>query len=35
MEAIIKKTKKFWLNRMVIFELILSVVIMYIFTFRY
>nr|DAO63951.1 MAG TPA: hypothetical protein [Caudoviricetes sp.] len=35
MEAIIKKTKKFWLNRMVIFELILSVVIMYIFTFKY
>nr|DAH51348.1 MAG TPA: hypothetical protein [Caudoviricetes sp.]DAR75279.1 MAG TPA: hypothetical protein [Caudoviricetes sp.]DAS27873.1 MAG TPA: hypothetical protein [Caudoviricetes sp.]DAY23593.1 MAG TPA: hypothetical protein [Caudoviricetes sp.] len=35
MEAIIKKTKKFWLNRMVVFELILSVVIMYIFTFRY
>nr|DAJ59724.1 MAG TPA: hypothetical protein [Caudoviricetes sp.] len=35
MEAIIKKTKKFWLNKMVVFELILSVVIMYIFTFRY
>nr|DAR26817.1 MAG TPA: hypothetical protein [Caudoviricetes sp.]DAW81304.1 MAG TPA: hypothetical protein [Bacteriophage sp.]DAX94949.1 MAG TPA: hypothetical protein [Caudoviricetes sp.] len=35
MEAIIKKTKKFWLNRMVVFELILSVVIMYIFTFKY
>nr|DAS52390.1 MAG TPA: hypothetical protein [Caudoviricetes sp.]DAW80511.1 MAG TPA: hypothetical protein [Caudoviricetes sp.] len=35
MEAIIKRTKKFWLNRMVVFELILSVVIMYIFTFRY
>ena len=35
MEAIIKKTKKFWLNKMVVFELILSFVIMYIFTFRY
>nr|DAU82467.1 MAG TPA: hypothetical protein [Caudoviricetes sp.] len=35
MEAIIKKTKKFWLNKMVVFELILSVVIMYIFTFKY
>nr|DAP81445.1 MAG TPA: hypothetical protein [Caudoviricetes sp.] len=35
MERIIKKTKAFWLNRMVVFELILSVVIMYIFTFRY
>lgn len=35
MEAIIKRTKKFWLNKMVVFELILSVVIMYIFTFRY
>ena len=35
MEAIIKRTKKFWLNRMVVFELILSVAIMYIFTFRY
>lgn len=35
MEAIIKKTKKFWLNRMVVFELILSIVIMYIFTFKY
>ena len=35
MEAIIKKTKKFWLNRMVVFELILSVVIMYIFTFKF
>lgn len=35
MEVIIKKTKKFWLNRMVVFELILSVVIMYIFTFKY
>ena len=35
MEAIIKKTKKFWLNKMVAFELILSIIIMYIFTFRY
>nr|DAQ53880.1 MAG TPA: hypothetical protein [Caudoviricetes sp.] len=35
MEAIIKKTKKFWLNRMVVFELILSIIIMYIFTFKY
>ncbi len=35
MEAIIKKTKKFWLNRMVVFELILSVVIMYIFTYKF
>ncbi len=35
MERIIKRTKAFWLNRMVVFELILSVVIMYIFTFRY
>ena len=35
MEAIIKKTKKFWLNKMVVFELILSVVIMYIFTYKF
>nr|DAO49648.1 MAG TPA: hypothetical protein [Caudoviricetes sp.] len=35
MEAIIKRTKKFWLNKMVVFELILSIIIMYIFTFRY
>ena len=35
MEAIIKKTKKFWLNKMVVFEIILSVLIMYIFTFKF
>lgn len=35
MEAIIKRTKKFWLNKMVVVEIILSVLIMYIFTFRY
>ena len=35
MEAIIKKTKKFWFNKMVVIEIILSVLIMYIFTFRY
>lgn len=35
MEQIIKKTKAFWLNKMVVIEIILSVVIMYIFTFRY
>ena len=33
MEAIIKRTKAFWLNKMVVFEIVLSVVIMYIFTF--
>nr|DAS29518.1 MAG TPA: hypothetical protein [Caudoviricetes sp.] len=35
MEAIIKKTKKFWLNKMVVLEIILSVLIMYIFTFKF
>lgn len=35
MEAIIKKTKAFWFNKMVVFEIVLSVVIMYIFTFKF
>ena len=35
MEAIIKKTKKFWLNKMVVFEIILSVLIMYVFTYKF
>lgn len=35
MEAIIKKTKKFWLNKMVAIEIILSVIIMYIFTYKF
>jgi len=35
MEAIIKRTKAFWLNKMVVFEIVLSVVIMYIFTFKF
>lgn len=35
MEAIIKKTKKFWLNKMVIVEIILSVLVMYIFTYKF
>lgn len=35
MEAIIKKTKKFWLNKMVIVEIILSVLIMYVFTYKF
>lgn len=35
METIIKKTKAFWFNKMVVFEIILSVVIMYIFTFKF
>ena len=35
MERIIKKTKKFWLNKMVIVEIILSVLIMYVFTYKF
>ena len=35
MEAIIKRTKKFWLNKMVIVEIILSVLIMLIFTYKF
>lgn len=35
MEAIIKKTKKFWLNKMVVVEIILSVIIMLIFTYKF
>ena len=35
MEAIIKKTKKFWFNRMVVIEIILSVLIMLIFTYKF
>ena len=35
MEAIIKNTKKFWLNKMVVVEIILSVLIMYIFTYKF
>lgn len=35
MEAIIKKTKKFWLNKMVVVEIILSVLVMYVFTYKF
>ena len=35
MEAIIKRTKKFWLNKIVIVEIILSVLVMYIFTYKF
>ena len=35
MEAIIKKTKKFWFNEMVVIEIILSVLIMLIFTYKF
>ena len=35
MEAIIKKTKKFWFNKMVVVEIILSILIMYIFTYKF
>nr|DAY32769.1 MAG TPA: hypothetical protein [Caudoviricetes sp.] len=35
MEAIIKSTKKFWLNKMVVVEIILSILIMYIFTYKF
>lgn len=35
MERIIKKTKAFWLNKMVVFEIVLSVLIMYVFTYKF
>ena len=35
MERIIKRTKAFWLNKRVLIEIILSVVIMCIFTFDF
>ena len=35
MERIIKRTKKFWLNKMVVVEIILSVLIMLIFTYKF
>ena len=35
MERIIKKTKTFWLNKMVVVEIILSVLIMLIFTYKF
>ena len=35
MEAIIKRTKKFWFNKMVVVEIILSVLIMLIFTYKF
>lgn len=35
MERIIKRTKAFWLNRMVVVEIILSVLIMYVFTYKF
>lgn len=35
MEAIIKRTKKFWLNKIVVVEIILSVLIMYVFTYKF
>ena len=35
MEAIIKKTKAFWLNKMVVVEIVLSILIMLIFTYKF
>ena len=35
MERIIKKTKAFWLNKMGVVEIILSVLIMYVFTYKF
>ena len=35
MERIIKKTKAFWLNKMVVIEIILSVLIMYVVTYKF
>ena len=35
MERIIKRTKSFWLNKMVVVEIILSVLIMYVFTYKF
>lgn len=35
MGRIIKKTKAFWLNKMVVIEIILSVLIMYVFTYKF
>ena len=35
MERIIKSTKAFWLNKMVVVEIILSVLIMYVFTYKF
>lgn len=35
MERIIKKAKAFWLNKMVVVEIILSVLIMLIFTYKF
>nr|DAT43319.1 MAG TPA: hypothetical protein [Caudoviricetes sp.] len=35
MEAIIKKTKKFWFNKMVVVEIVLSILIMLIFTYKF
>lgn len=35
MERIIKKTKAFWLNKMAMFEIVLSVIIMLIFTYKF
>lgn len=35
MERIIKRTKKFWLNKMAMFEIVLSVIIMLIFTYKF
>ena len=35
MERIINRTKAFWLNKMVVVEIILSVLIMYVFTYKF